>query len=123
MRNTAKALKQFFSDFGMPAYAQNTVPKDVDYPYLTFPLIEPEWNQKTTFYVQGYFRTTSFSLVLEKADAIAGAIGNGVILNMDDGYLVLYPETPLIQTMTETDNNVRSFYINLSLNAYHLAGN
>ena len=121
MRNTAKTIKQFLSGFGIPAYALSTVPKDVDYPYLVYPLIEPEWDQKSTFYIQGYFRTTSYSQVLEMADTIAGEIGTGVILNMDEGYLVLYPETPLIQTLV--DGDIRSFYLNLSLNAYHLAGN
>ena len=120
MRDTAKALKQFFSGFELPAYALNTVPKDQDLPYLVYPIVEPEWNQKEPFYVQGYFRTTSFSQVLEKADAIVEAIGTGIKLDMDHGYLVIYPDSPLIQTIV--DGDVRSFYINLSLNAYHMAG-
>lgn len=121
MRNVAKALKQFVGGFGLPAYALNTVPKDVEIPYLTFPIVEPEWNQKATFYIQGYFRTTKYEELLTKADQIVHEIGTGIVVNMDEGFLVIYPETPLIQTLVE-DNDVRSFYINLSINAYHMPG-
>lgn len=121
MRSVAKALKTFVGSFNLPAYALSTVPKDVQMPYLTYPIVEPEWNQKTTFYIQGYFRTTNYADLLEKADQIVEAVGTGVIINMEHGYLVIYPETPLIQTLVE-DDGVRSFYINLSINAYHMPG-
>ena len=120
MRSTAKALKEFVGGFQLPAYALNTVPDDVQPPYLTFPLVEPEWDQKAPFYIQGYFRTTSFTDVLEKADEIARAIGTGIKINMDHGYLVIYPETSLIQTLV--DGDVRSFYLSLSINSYHMPG-
>ena len=122
MRSVAKALKTFVGSFDLPAYALNTVPKDVEVPYLTFPIVEPEWNQKATFYIQGYFRTTDYTALLEKADEIVGAIGTGRNIKLEHGYLVIYPDTPLIQTLVEDENDVRSFYINLSINAYHMPG-
>lgn len=120
MRQTANALKNFVSGFGLPAYATETVPKDVSLPYLTFPLTEPEWNQKSTFYIQGWYRTTDYSEMLEKADQIIREIGTGIIINTESGYMVIYPETPIVQTLV--DGDVRSFYINLSLNAYQMPG-
>lgn len=120
MRQTANALKNFVSGFGLPAYATETVPKDVSLPYLTYPMTEPEWNQKSTFYIQGWYRTTDYSEMLEKADQIIREIGTGIIINTDSGYMVIYPETPIVQTLV--DGDVRSFYINLSLNAYQMPG-
>lgn len=120
MRSTAKALKEFVGGFDLPAYALNSVPDDVQLPYLVYPVIEPEWDQKATFYIQGYFRTTSYTDVLEKADEIAREIGTGIRLEMDHGYLVIYPESPLIQTLVDGDE--RSFYLNLSINSYHMPG-
>lgn len=120
MRQTANALKSFVGGFGLPAYATETVPKDVLLPYLTYPLTEPEWNQKSTFYIQGWYRTTDYSEMLEKADQIVREIGTGIIINTESGYMVIYPETPIIQTLV--DGDVRSFYINLSLNAYQMPG-
>jgi len=120
MRQTAKTLKTFVGGFGLPAYAAETVPKDVTLPYLTYPVVEPEWNQKATFYIQGWYRTTDYSEMLEKADQIIREVGRGITIGDESGYVVIYPESPLVQTMVSGD--VRSFYINLSLNAYHLPG-
>lgn len=120
MMQTAKALKEFVGGFGLPAYATETVPQDVLLPYLTYPLTEPEWSQKSTFYIQGWYRTTSYADMLQKADQIVREIGTGVTISTDDGYLVIYPETPAVQTLVNGD--IRSFYINLSLNAFHTPG-
>lgn len=122
MIQTAQALYEFFSGFGIPAYAENTVPDDAQLPYITYPLKEPEWNQKTTFYAIVYYRhQTSNYESLAKADEIAGAIGTGIVLPIRGGYLALWPETPLIQSMPP-DEDVRAAYINLSINAYHTPG-
>lgn len=120
MRSLAKALKQFVGGFGLPAYTVQSVPKDVQVPYLTYPLTEPEWNQKATFYIQGWYRTTSNAELTATADRILREIGTGITINTESGYLVIYPETPLVQMMT--DGDFRCFYINLSINVYQLPG-
>lgn len=120
MRATAKALNTFFSSFGLPAYTTQSVPDDVQVPYLTYPIIEPEWNQKSSFYVQGWYRSTSNAALAEKADEIISEIGTGIRLDTGVGFISIYPETPLVQLMT--DGDYRSFYINLSINAYQMPG-
>lgn len=120
MRSVAKALKTFVGGFGIPAYASDSIPDDVRAPYLTYPVQEPEWNQKATFYIQGWYRTTGFAEPLAKADEIVREIGEGIIISTDSGPMVIYPETPLIQTTT--DGDYKMFYINLSINAYHMPG-
>ena len=42
MYQTAKALKEFFSGFDLPAYSTDSVPEDVELPYITYSLAEPE---------------------------------------------------------------------------------
>ena len=120
MRAAAKALKQFVSGFGLPAYTTDSVPDDVQAPYLVYPLTEPEWNQKATFYIQGWYRTKSNAELAAKADQIIKEVGTGITINTESGYLVIYPETPLVQLMT--DGDYRSFYINLSINVYQMPG-
>ena len=87
---------------------------------MTYPLTEPEWNQKATFYIQGWFRSTSNTALVEKADEIIKSIGVGITLKTDSGYLVIYPESPLVQMMV--DGDYRSFYINLSINSFQMPG-
>ena len=121
MYKAAAALKTFFSGFGLPAYAENTVPEDVQLPYITFSLSAPEWNQKASGYAQVWDRSKSNTRIIEKADQITAAIGDaGKRLSFDGGYLVIWPESPLIQIMT--DGDYRSAYINFSINSYHLPG-
>lgn len=120
MRASAKALKSFVGGFGLPAYTVGSVPQDVTVPYLTYPLTEPEWNQKATFYIQGWYRSTSNAELTAKADQIVREIGTGITINTESGYLVIYPESPLVQLMT--DGDFRSFYINLSINVYQMPG-
>ena len=38
MTNTAKALYQFFSGFGLPAYVEYNVPDEAALPYITYRL-------------------------------------------------------------------------------------
>ena len=120
MRATAKALKDFVSSFNLPAYTTESVPQNVTVPYLTYPLAEPEWDQKTSFYIQGWYRTTSNTALVTKADEIISAIGTGIKIDTGVGYISIYPETPLVQMLTNSD--YRSFYINLSINAYQMPG-
>lgn len=117
---TAKALHEFFSGFGIPAYAENTVPDDAQEPYITYPLSEPEWDRQATFYARTYYRSKDSNYeALAKADEIVHAIGTGILLNCDGGYVAIWPENPLIQIMPP-DEDIRSAYINLSINAYHI---
>lgn len=120
MYQAAAALKTFFSGFGIPAYAQDSVPEDVQLPYITYSLSSPEWNQKASLYAQVWDRSRSNTKVINYADQITAAIGEEKRIALTGGHLVIWPETPLIQIMV--DGDYRSAYINLSINAYHLPG-
>lgn len=120
MRETAAAIKTWASSFQLPAYATGSIPDPVTLPYISYPVVEPEWNQKASFYVQIWHRTTSNTELLEKADEIVSDIGIGKVIDVPNGHIVIYPETPLVQVMV--DGDFRSAYINLSINAYHTPG-
>ena len=120
MRTIANALDEFCNSFSIPAYSENTVPDTVDVPYLIYPIVEPEWNQKTPWHIQGWYRSKSNADLYAKADEIVHAIGTGITIRTGSGFLVIYPDTPLIQTMVNGD--FRSFYISLSINNYQMPG-
>ena len=120
MLKTAAALKTFFGGFGIPAYTLDSVPEDKKLPYITFPLTEPEWNEQANFYCQVWHRKNNLEALLTKADQVVAAIGEGVMLPIEGGFLAIYPSTPLMQTMT--DDFTQSVYISLAINAYHMPG-
>ncbi len=120
MMQVAAALKSFASSFGLPAYATGSVPDPVEVPYIVFPVPTPEWSQKTSFYFHIWHRTTSNTELFEIADRMCAEIGTGKIIDLPDGYLAIWPSTPLQQLMV--DGDYRSVYINLLINAYHVPG-
>ena len=120
MLNTAATLKTFFSSFDLPAYTLDSVPDEVELPYITYPLIEPEWNGQGNTYCQVWYPKRRLAELLAKADQIAGAIGTMKLFEQTGGYVVLYPTTPLIQILN--DDYSQSAYISLLINAYHKPG-
>ena len=120
MYQAAAALKTFFSGFELPAYTVDSVPDDVQLPYISYSLSVPEWNQKATMYAQVWDRSTSNAGIIQVADQITAAVRDGAIIPMEDGYLVNWPESPLTQILVQDD--YRSVYINLSINAYQTPG-
>ena len=121
MYQAAAALKTFFSGFGLPAYAADSVPEDVTLPYIAYSLNVAEWDRKASVYVQVWDRTKSNTKIIQTADQITAAIGDGgKKIPINGGYLVIWLESPLTQVMV--DGDFRSAYINLSINSYHLPG-
>jgi hypothetical protein len=120
MYQAAAALKTFFSGFGVPAYAAGSVPDEVQLPYITYSLSVPDWTQKATLYAQVWDRTRSNARIISIADQITAEIRDGKRIALDDGYLVIWPESPLTQIVVDGDH--RSAYINLSINTYHMPG-
>lgn len=120
MLNTAAKLKTFFSGFGIPAYTTDSVPETVELPYITYQLVEPEWNAQASLFCQVWYPKKQLEALLTKADAVAAAIGTCWKTDMPGGYLVLYPSSPLIQILS--DDYSQRAYISLIINAYHLPG-
>lgn len=121
MINTAMTLKEFFSSFDIPAYAESSVPDQVALPYITYPLTEPSWNEQAYTHCQIWYQKKHLGELLAKADQVVGAISEGVIMKNDAGYVVLYPAEPVIQILTDDDS--QRAYISLLINAYHMPGN
>lgn len=123
MRKAVQALDTYLNGFGLDAYAEDSVPDNAQLPYLTYRLVDPEWHQKASFFVRVWARSTSNAMVLEKADEIIGDIGEGKRLPFEGGLLVVWPESPKVQVVVDSnDRNLRYTYINLSLNSYHMPG-
>lgn len=120
MLNTAKILKIFFSGFGLPAYVQNCVPDNTELPYITYSLVEPEWDEQGSFFCQVWYRKNNFLALITKADQIVSAIGDGIRFDFNGGILEIFPSNPKIQTLTDEDS--QRAYISLVIRAYHMPG-
>ena len=118
MTDTARALKSFYSGFGLPAYSENDVPNDAELPYITYSVVAPGYLDAATHQARVWYRDTSPVNAYAKADEIAKAIGDGILL---DNGVCLRPGTPLMQKQP-TEDTMQVIYINLQINSYHMIG-
>lgn len=118
MINTAQALYQFWSSFGLPAYTVGTVPDEAQIPYITYSLVETEPLEPLTHYAQVWYRTTSNAALLAKTDEIMAVLKNGVRIPCDGGSVALRGAT--VNLMTDMNPENRYAYINTQINCYHL---
>lgn len=113
----AAALYQFFSGFGMPAYAASSVPEDVNFPYLTYELSTSAWNGgEVGLTVNLWFYTESEAIPNAKAQELSEDIGyGGVTIPCDGGLIWLKRGSPWCQSLKDdTDQNIKRRYINVT---------
>lgn len=120
MINTARALYEFWSGFGIPAYTIGTVPVEQQLPYITYSVVETEPLESGSVYAQVWYRSTSNVDLLTKVDEIKTALGNGVLIDCEGGKVALRPSNPLVQLMVDAVPEQRYAYFNLQINCYHL---
>ena len=119
MTNTATALYEFWSSFGIPAFTVDTVPVEQELPYITYSLPETPPLEPLTHYAQVWYRTTKNVELMATVDSIKQAFGTDrkVTLRCNGGYVVL--RDPTVQLQTDQNPENRYAYINMQINCYH----
>lgn len=92
MTETASALYGFFSGFGLPAYISGNIPDNVQMPYITYDLIEPEAMSTGLINASVWYRDTGVQAISAKVHEIKTAIGKGTSLPTESGAVYLFPE-------------------------------
>jgi len=119
MTNTAKALYQFFSSFGLPAYVEYSPPEDAQLPYITYQVVEPDWHDGGSFYARVWYRSSSYTAINAKVDQIKAAIGEGISIPTEGGAVYLSKAAPFIQNMPmEGDDTLKVVYLNFNIMAH-----
>lgn len=111
------ALHEFFSSFGMDAYAASAVPDDVIFPYLTYELITSAWEGgEVGLTVNLWFYTESEAIPNAKAQELSEAIGfGGVTIPCDGGFIWLKRGSPWCQSLSDEANpTIKRRYINVT---------
>lgn len=118
MKQTASALYTFFSGFGIPAYVENYVPESQSFPYLTYQLAKPDWNDRKSIFVRIWYRDTSYKSVTEKVDEIEAAIGQGVTMPCGDGLIFLTKDATFCQFQPMEEDTIKVAYLSLILQVF-----
>lgn len=119
MTDTARALYQFFSGFGIPAYSKNNVPDGAEAPYITYEVKEPEPLSKCLLHAWVWYRSNSLTGILGTCDAIKAAIGTGLTIQTPGGFIALFrdADTPFAQEQPDPDQTIRVMYLTMILHA------
>lgn len=121
MTEVAKALYSFYSQFSIPAYAEDNVPDDAKLPYITYTVPQSGVFASATHQARVWYATDKGAPdnteVNAKADEVIAAIGQGVKLKAERGFVCIYPGVPLAQMQPSSDDT-QIVYINLELRSY-----
>lgn len=112
------ALHQFWSGFGIPAYAASSTPENAEYPYITYETVMGEWGAgEVNTNVNVWYYTDSEALPNAKVRQIASAIGlGGIQLKCDGGTLWLKKGSPWAQSVvSESNTSVKRRYLNVDI--------
>lgn len=114
--NKWQAINDFWNRFNIPAYDENSIPDDIDLPYISYSVQVGSLGDTLLMTASIYDRSTSWKFVSDKADAIADYIGRFVVLPLDTGYLWLTPGVPFAQRMSDNvyDDTIKRMYIVLN---------
>lgn len=113
-----EVLQEFFSRFGLTAYASTAAPDDCVFPYLTYDSIFDTWEGgEVGLTVNLWFYTDSEAVPNAKVQEISAAIGSGgITLPCDGGYVWIKRGSPWCQSLRdETDSTIKRRYLNVSV--------
>lgn len=112
------AVYQFFSGFGIPAYAATATPSDAEFPYLTYELAVGDWDSgEVNLTVDVWYRTDSEAVLNAKVREIAATVTRGgVNVPCDGGMLWIKKGSPWAQAVrVEGDDRVKRRYLNIDI--------
>jgi hypothetical protein len=120
--NKEQALDNFWNSFGIPAYDESSVQQNAEMPYITYSVATGSLNDIIGLTASIWYRSSSWKEITEKKNQIAEAIGvGGKVIKLDKGYLYLTRGSTFSQRITNSDDMVRHYY--LQLNAEFLTEN
>ena len=119
MSDKWQALNTFWNQFTIPAYDENTVPKDAVFPYITYEASVSGFDNQVALTASIWYRSTSWQGVSQKATEIEGAIGGGASVAYTGGRVWITKENPFAQRMSDpSDDMIRSIVLQVKAE-YH----
>jgi hypothetical protein len=121
MTEVARALNSFWNSFSIPAYVEDNVPNDAQFPYITYTVAEPDWGNPASIQARVWYKDTSRVGINSKVSDIKQAIGEGKSIKTDTGYVVIYRDINFAQNQPYDDigqSNIKVVYLSTILQSY-----
>lgn len=111
-----QALHSFWSQFGLKAYDENTVPDNAKLPYITYETQTGSFGDVISLSASLWYLGKSWKDITEKAEQINKKLGlGGNIISFDDGALWITRGTPFSKRMGDNNSSVRRIILNIQV--------
>lgn len=99
----AQALHEFWSGFGLPAYASETVPDNATLPYITYDVSTDSLDYVINLNASLWYRSMKWEEISKKAEEIAQYISTmqPPTLELDNGRVYISKGSPFAQRMND----------------------
>ena len=119
MTTKAATIYEFWNNFEMMAYEENSVPTGEDapkFPYITYQLVTDSLGNEVAMTASLWYRGTSWVEANAKTEEISQRIGRkGAVLDCNGGKVWIKRGTPFAQNMgDESDNLIKRKYLNIT---------
>lgn len=114
----SQALQSFWSSFGLPAYAENTVPDDAQTPYITYEASTDSLGNTMVQNASLWYRSMSWKEISQKAEDIARYIAtmDPPSIPINNGRLYITKGSPFAQRMgDEGGTDVRRILLTVNV--------
>ena len=111
-----QVLNQFWNSFDLPAYDENTVPDEVEMPYITYSVSIDSLDEPVLLYASLWYEGMGWKDISNKSTEIAKYITEQIppAIPYDGGRLYITKGTPFAQRMNEPGNiNIRRMLISI----------
>lgn len=108
-----QALQSFWSQFGIPAYDEGTVPDNAALPYITYSVGVDDFQYSVSLTASIWYRSTSWSGITAKLNEVSNVItSGGCMIPYDGGAIWLRKGSPYAQRVSDEDNSIRRILLN-----------
>ena len=114
----AQALHNFWSGFGLPAYASDTVPDNAILPYITYDVSTDSLDYVINLNASLWYRSMKWDAISQKAEEIAQYISTmqPPTLEIDGGRVYITKATPFAQRMSDdSGSDIRRIVLSVNV--------
>lgn len=109
-----QAINNFWNNFGIPAYDENTVPTNAVMPYITYEVSVGSINNPLVISASIWYRSNSWVAISDKAEEIVNGI-DGKQLLYDDGSILLFAGNPKYTRTSGDNDTIRRIVLNITM--------
>ena len=111
----SQAVHYLWSQFGLNAYDENSVPDGAEMPYITYSAVTDSIEYVALLTGSLWYRETTWENISKKADEISASLKDGLVIKINEGYAYFYRGTPFAQRMgDEADDMIKRVYFNVN---------